>query len=97
MAYTVLIAKERVRQQGSNFNIVLNVKITEAAGEVLNFNVSVVYNPNTSDMEGIMAALRNKLKARWDRYKSSKLIYDSGKLNNVVNVLQTQAQTYVNL
>ena len=96
MANTATITKESVTQSGTNYNINLKVVINDGAADILDFTVSVKYNPNMPDMSGIMSILQGKIKEKWDDYTDNKNIFDAAVLTNGITTLQNQANTYIN-
>ena len=96
MAFTAVITKESVTKSKHNYNIVLKVVINDGAADILDFNISVKYNPNMADMSGIMTLLQTQIKEKWDTYEANKTVFDAGMLTTGVATLQTQANNYIN-
>jgi len=96
MAYTVLMTKKSVVQQGNLYNITVNCIVNNGEIDVFDIDISQQYNTNAANLDTLIDAILDELKAKWDKYIDEKTILDSAAMDTALSTMQSQAQTYVN-
>ncbi len=95
MANIATITKGTVVKFNGYFNVPVNVVVNDGTTDILTFSVSAKYNSITPAGE-VVDKLREKIKAKWDKYIASKAIEDSAALDTAIATMTTQLNTYIN-
>ena len=98
MAYTVKMTNENItRNTNGTYSVSIRAQVFDDIPElVIDIIINSVYDPRSSDLDGLKLEILDKLKEQWDAFISAGSIGSSQIMEDALADMTTSAENYIN-